>query len=111
MDDVTVHQVNENRRTIKAVQQWKSWALRTIAEGAYKKGQPMMMSKQSAFRIGLTEFKTIVFWESYVCHSEYLEDIGYLDIAIPQSNQSFKCGKWDDVREWIGMGLRQFFCI
>lgn len=102
-DGLSVSQANEDKRTAKDASSWKAWALRTISEGAYSSDHSSIMCSEDPYTIGLAEFKRIVFWESYVSNSNFLEGCSYLDSSFQKSMAWKKFMTWDGVVEWVGM--------
>lgn len=102
-ESISVYGRNEDDRTVQAFIKWKSWALRTISEGAYKADLPLLMTEQPKIDIDLEKFKLIAFWESYVSNSKFLEGENYADITTYRSKEHRSSSKWDGISEWIGM--------
>lgn len=102
-DGITTRGVNENPKTKTAISGWKAWALRTIAQNAYSSDQPPILCQQDAFLIGLEEFRTIAFWESFVSSCTELEGNSYLDMSWQRSEEWRSSPKWDGILEWVGM--------
>lgn len=103
-DGVSVREGAEDIRTEKAVVKWKTWAARTVAEGAYSTHHSAMLrQEETPFKIGLSEFRKIAFWEASVSTCRELINGSYLDMSMQRSKNWRKAQKWDGVVEWIGM--------
>lgn len=102
-DATSTRGAHEDPRTTSAISGWKAWALRTIGEGAYSMEHAPIMREEDAFPVGMSQFRTIAFWESFVCSSVYLEGNSYLDMSIQRSEETRPRLHWDGIIEWMGM--------
>lgn len=102
-DGVSVAAANEDIRTKKAVVGWKSWALRTISQGAYSASHSFLMYEEKPFEIRLDDFEIISVWESIVSRCEHLQGKSYLDVSFQRSEEWKTSAEWDGVVEWLGM--------
>jgi len=107
-DGASVRAANEDLRTRLAARGWKTWAIRTIAEGAYSANEGSMMRPGlrkggMKFVVGYQQFLTIALWESMVSRCPELSGNSYLDLSIQRSMEWSKSSTWNGITEWIGM--------
>lgn len=102
-DGVSVSAVNEDKRTKDSISGWKSWALRTISEGAYSASHSVLMFSEKPYDVTLRDFQVIAFWESMVSHSQHLQGNSYLDASFQRASQWKSSSRWDGIIEWLGM--------
>ncbi|CDF35809.1 unnamed protein product [Chondrus crispus] len=102
-DGVSVRAAHEDRRTKRSATGWKSWAIRTITEGAYSSCHSSIMVEEEPSSIGYQQFLIITFWESMVSRSISLTGRSYLDMSYQRSMEWKKSSSWDGIVEWIGM--------
>lgn len=103
-DSISPSLPNEDKQNHSSLPNWKAWALRTIAEGAYSKSHSAMLREEEPFHMNLENFRTIAFWEYFVSTCTQLQGGGYINLnherSDPYSKQLAK--KWDHVSPWVG---------
>lgn len=102
-DGITVKSYNEDHRTKWDISQWKAWALRTLGERAYSSEHFSMLRKEKPYTIGLEQFRTIVYWESFVTCSKHLTGESYLELSLQRSQNCRMEAGWYGVIECICM--------
>ncbi len=108
-DGLSISKSNEHPETISSIVQWKSWAIRSIAQDAFYALAPAVPVRNKPPSVDFNAFKLLSSWEHDLCHSEQLVGGSYLNVTLERSQSWGRASPWNGVSEWIGMVQDAYF--